>query len=306
VAIRPIEEGYVHRYLSLTDQDKSDLEKFAELESIKNSVFASNYLNHIGQDKDHRLVYLLKNKKLYRSLPSGFNDPYDCLVEFDTENLVDRNLLDWFRQYHITSSFSKEKLIELIEKVKNLEPYLDRNTSEIADQEHREAIITIVKSVLQRLVYNSRVICFSKPESNLPNNILMWAHYADKHSGYCLTFDVKKLKGSNSWVGLYEVDCNSESRPLLQLTPQEEIAKKILLKKSPHWKYEEEVRLIYFKSGEYFDFQPKSLTGIVFGAKMSPIYQAGFRYLVKTLNELGHVSFSSAELDRKKYAVSIL
>lgn len=310
MAIRPIEEGYVYRYLSLTDQDKSDLEKFAELESIKNSVFANDYLNHIGQDKDHRLVYLLKNKKLYRSLPSGFNDPYDCLVEFDTENLVDRNLLNWFRQYHINSSFSKEELIELIEKVKNLDPYLDLSTSEIANQEHREAIITILKSVLQRIVYDSRVICFSKSESNLPNNILMWAHYADKHSGYCLTFDVKKLKGSNSLVGLYEVDYHpNELRPLLQLTPEEfknlEFVKKILLPKSVHWKYEKEVRLIYVNTKEYFDFQAESLTGIVFGAKMPPEYQAGFRFLVETLNELGHVSFSNAELDRKKYAVNI-
>ena len=295
--INPFEEETLYRYLPLIKEDKEDLENFSAWSDSRNIDAARNYIDSIAHRKDHRLLYMLRNKKLYRSTPSDFNDPYDCLVEI-SDNATNENLLNWLRLYYGNQALNSK---EWNQRANYLSKYINDNNIEL-DNKHREPLLDLIKSTLQRIVNNSRIICFSKSQKNL----LMWAHYADKHSGYCLSFDAKKLKGRNSLVGLYEVDCNSKLRPLLQLTPQEKTAEKILLKKSLHWKYEEEVRLIYVNTEEYFDFQPKSLTGIVFGAKMPPEYQAGFRFLVETLNEWKHASFSSAELDRKKYAVSIL
>lgn len=106
----------------------------------------------------------------------------------------------------------------------------------------------------------------------------------------------------------------NESRPLIKLSPEEfesfELAKKILLTKSIHWKYEEEVRLTYNDPNKYFDIKAEALTEIVFGAKMSPEYQTGFKFLIKTMskqkNEWRHVSCYNAKLDPKKYVVNIV
>lgn len=290
----------LYRYLSLTKEDKEDLENFSEWSGSNNRIAAQNYIDSNAHKRDHRLLYLFKNKKLYRTTPSGFNDPYDCLVEID-QIVNDTDLLNWFRMYHGNQSFDSEEWEKL---GRGAEKYLTNNNS--IDSEHKQPIIDLLKSTLQKLVNRSRVVCFSENGENL----LMWAHYADKHSGYCLTFDAKKLKGKNVRVGLYEVDY-IESRPFIILSPGEigsnELAKKILLTKSLHWCYEKEVRLIWNDQKEYFDFQ-ESLTGIIFGAKMPPECQKGFQFLVETLNEStpgNKIEIKCAELDPRKYEVNL-
>ena len=305
--IRTFEGKTLYRYLPLTKEDKEDLEKFSAWNSSNKINVSKNYIDSIAHDKDHRLIYLLANKKLYRTTPSGFNDPYDCLVEI-YDKVADENLLNWLRLYYKNQAFCSN---EWQQKEARLLGYInDNNVNKINDKD-KVIIIELIKSTLQRIVNKSRVICFSKGQENL----LMWAHYADKHSGYCLTFDVKKLKNNNCWVGLYEVDYPpNESRPLIKLSPEEfesfELAKKILLTKSIHWKYEEEVRLTYNDPNKYFDFKAEALTEIVFGAKMSPEYQTGFKFLIKTMskqkNEWRHVSCYNAKLDPKKYVVNIV
>ena len=68
----------------------------------------------------------------------------------------------------------------------------------------------------------------------------------------------------------------------------------------------EEVCFVSPDPNEYLCFTPEALTGIVFGAKMPPKYQTGFKFLVKTLKQWEHVSFYSAKLDPKKYVVNIV
>lgn len=301
--IRTFEGETLYRYLPLTKEDKEDLEKFSAWNSSNNINVSKNYIDSIAHDKDHRLIYLLSNKKLYRTTPSGFNDPYDCLAEID-DNVADENLLKWFRWYFNNQSFCSK---EWQQKENIFSKYVnDINNNTVKDID-KGLLIELIKSTLQRIVNKSRVICFSKGQANL----LMWAHYADKHSGYCLSFDVKKLKDKNTLVGFFEVDYPpNESRPLIKLSPEEnesfKLAEKILLTKSIHWKYEEEVRFVSPDPNEYLCFTPEALTGIVFGAKMPPKYQTGFKFLVKTLKQWEHVSFYSAKLDPKKYVVNIV
>ena len=295
--------GTLYRYLSLTKEDKEDLEIISEWSASNNRIAAWNYINSNAHKRDHRLLCLIKNKKLYRTTPSGFNDPYDCLVEIDN-NASDEDLLAWLRQYFRNQAFDPEVWQK---QGTRLSKYIENNNNSL-EANDRPPVIELIQTTLQEIVNKSRIICFSKSRENL----LMWAHYADKHSGYCLTFDANKLKGERNLIGLFEVDYpEDQSRPLIQLSPGEigshELAEKILLTKSLHWRYEEEVRLIWVNREEYFVFQAESLTGIVFGAKMPRECHTGFQFLLKTLNEKEweHVSFSRTELDSKKYKVNL-
>lgn len=298
-------QGNIYRYFSFNEQDRCDLEKFATWAAAdppqKETLL--NYLNLIGHKKNHRLVYLLTNKKLYRTTPSGFNDPYDCLVEFDPK-VKDTDLLKWFRLYHGNQAFDSEEWQNCRGKLGGrAEEYLTNNNS--IDPEHRQPIIDLLKFTLQKLVNRSRVVCFSEKG----NNLLMWAHYAGKHEGYCLKFCSEILKSKNKLIGFYPIEY-SDSRPLINLSGNEinnmKLAQKILLSKSNHWKYEEEVRLIWNNREEYFDFQVESLTGIVFGAKMPLECQKGFQFLVETLNESDTgIKIECAELDPRKYEVNL-
>lgn len=79
---------------------------------------------------------------------------------------------------------------------------------------------------------NSRfgMLCFSKHW----HNPVLWSHYADKHRGICLGFDINRQ-------GAKPVAYISQ-RPRLKIPPSQEDAVQLLYSKFVAWKYEEEWR----------------------------------------------------------------
>lgn len=67
-------------------------------------------------------------------------------------------------------------------------------------------------------------------------NPLLWAHYADKHRGICLGFDLSIADNMGRAVDYVE------ERLPWQEPPTEQFALKLLWTKFAGWKYEEEVR----------------------------------------------------------------
>jgi hypothetical protein len=84
------------------------------------------------------------------------------------------------------------------------------------------------------------MICFCKHW----HNPLLWSHYADKHRGMCLGFDVDDR-------GLKEVNYVHE-RADLKIPPTKETANELLFTKYRDWRYEEELRN-WFKLDERED-----------------------------------------------------
>jgi hypothetical protein len=84
------------------------------------------------------------------------------------------------------------------------------------------------------------MICFCKHW----HNPLLWSHYADKHRGMCLGFDVDDR-------GLNEVNYVDE-RADLKIPPTKETANELLFTKYRDWRYEEELRN-WFKLDERED-----------------------------------------------------
>ena len=73
------------------------------------------------------------------------------------------------------------------------------------------------------------------------NNVLMWSHYADKHKGICLGFDVlDELTSEVAYVGeVLEVGNLSE----VPRDEKEKIVERLLHAKYKGWCYEKEVRM---------------------------------------------------------------
>jgi len=74
------------------------------------------------------------------------------------------------------------------------------------------------------------IVCFTRRW----RNPLLWSHYADKHRGICLGFDVDER-------GLKPVKYVTR-RPALLIPPTEESINELLFTKYRDWKYEEEWR----------------------------------------------------------------
>ena len=117
----------------------------------------------------------------------------------------------------------------------------------------------------------SRVLCFSKNWSNP----VLWSHYADKHRGICLGFevpddDILEVKYEHSRLEL-QIEKQLEKTGTIGAA----IVKKVLTTKYIDWQYEDEVRMFVKPQETYeelgFHFYPFDesliLKKIVVGAR---------------------------------------
>ena len=106
------------------------------------------------------------------------------------------------------------------------------------------------------------VLCLSEVQDNL----LMWAHYADSHRGVCLQFKGEQFLGTAQPI-LYQ-----RTRPTVNpiVHSHEEMLDRSLLTKSEDWSYEREWRAFHYKSGAgLYDIPAPSLAGVILGAQIS-------------------------------------
>ncbi|EEX36512.1 hypothetical protein VIB_002827 [Vibrio metschnikovii CIP 69.14] len=189
----------------------------------------------------------LKNGQIYFSLPSQFNDPFDCSLPISLDLRVES--LSRFRQ----SFLGRGNLPEL--SLKQLNNMSDSDLSQMLNRAMYDILGTNLKG--------KGVSCFSSDF----NNLLMWSHYGAKHTGFCLEFDTslepfskaRKVKYVDDFPKLdaevMVVDCNYE--PVLEL----------LHTKSAAWRYENEWRCIHNEAPLAYMYEQASLTGVYFGSE---------------------------------------
>lgn len=98
------------------------------------------------------------------------------------------------------------------------------------------------------------------------DQILMWSHYADHHKGFCIEFQ----RDDSEYNFLSHFMCRpvsyKEKYPNLnRILDTFEIN---LYTKAIDWRYESEWRLVFKEGGRLFQV-PASITGIIFGLRLS-------------------------------------
>jgi hypothetical protein len=177
-----------------------------------------------------------------------------------------------------------------------------------------EVSIAIVnmRKTLSEMFY---IACFT----TCSNNALMWAHYANKHKGFCVEYDLAHTKSSTFLVNLNPV-LYSKKRPTVPMslfdytdlknikisTNNLSIADLILalLKKSDIWQYEEEWRLIlYDKAGKELvenKFCIDCISKIILGCNMESKFE---NILIDICKNKG-LHLSKMILDEKEYKLT--
>lgn len=113
-------------------------------------------------------------------------------------------------------------------------------------------------------------------------NLLLWAHYAHSHQGFCIEYDYNLLMDCLLRVkGDLEYDCIAGFKVDYRASPSKltidnilkkannsiEILKDVSGIKSEEWKYENEVRIVFNSYGSK-NIISEAITGIYFGALM--------------------------------------
>ena len=198
----------------------------------------------IGQsDKDGRFrdMESLINDELYASRFDQLNDPFEAIA---------------------TKSFGEA--IQFLKEV-GLENY-----KPIHEISHK------IISFRER----AGVYSLSKSDSGIPDNELMWAHYAESHKGFCIEYDVEQLALSEElWFNVNRVDSVVYTKTLPDMSLSDifgesdvPLITKIYGTKSMVWNYENEARLLYETSG-IKRYNPAALKSVYFGLNMDKAHE---------------------------------
>jgi hypothetical protein len=197
---------------------------------------------------------LFSSAKIFFAAPSQLNDPFECSPVF-------------------TFEATKKQRIEAATQMLVRHP--DFPTPQAATKEAhrlwdngRLGDPALWKKVARDLMADAKGVglyCLSQERAS----ILMWAHYADNHQGYCLEFaadDRTPVFGAAQRVSY------SGEYPTVNLfrTPTEGQIDTIFLRKYKGWEYEQEWRIINHQTGPGLRSYPLPLLkGIIFGLRMT-------------------------------------
>ncbi|MGU6006337.1 DUF2971 domain-containing protein [Klebsiella pneumoniae] len=133
------------------------------------------------------------------------------------------------KAYHFTTIDSALKILSnetlKVSRFNELNDPFELLSANIGDKSIRRKI----KRIRDNIIDIQGIISFSKSW----RNPVQWAHYADRHKGICLSFDIEENLLTNVTYHAGRLDFSTN------LTPKE-----ILSSKFNSWKYEKETRMI--------------------------------------------------------------
>ena len=173
--------------------------------------------------------------------------------------------------------------------------------SELDDSDYIHPKIKSTKNIIARLKMREYlIICLSKKV----DSHLMWAHYAEKHTGICIKFNSKKCKKLSTaeqvkYVSL-KPPLNFKRIPVRLTNRESPIIRDLLLKKFRDWNYEKEYRVLINrlnfnldKAGDYVFLNPESIESIYLGKNINletarTIYDLCLNKKIKIFKYSGH------------------
>lgn len=194
------------------------------------------------------------NNEVYFCSPNDFNDPFDSIVRFTCKG----------------SKKQKERFIR--EHIRNFYPHV--SAEEALSLEETFTSGRVDSELMQSIKMNfmerrgrTGVYCMTEEKKH----ILMWSHYAKRHTGFCLEFKTDDLFFQSVHLVRYPP---SVKVPCMNLLPNWnrviERGKAGLLTKAKEWKYEHEWRIIDLeKCAGVRQFPPTVLHGVILGCRIS-------------------------------------
>ncbi len=254
--------------------------------------FTMNSLLYKYYKVDSNLENSLIYNYLWFSDPLDFNDPYDCNLSPDTSQATYQEIYDYLK-----ITFDKDNRGKSIKFLEDKVNYFCDNPSEME---------RLGKEFDKKAVSEIGICCFSENDKAL----LMWSHYANKHKGICLTFDVNKDKElftkhpyKVEYPQIYPI--YYWPRDIGKVKP----FRYLIATKSEEWNYENEIRIVrqhYYVKEKFrgkVNFNKTSLLAIKFGYKSSESEQIKIKAIVEKVGGYEHVKFYKAKLKRFEFGI---
>ncbi|WP_218160611.1 DUF2971 domain-containing protein [Spirosoma endophyticum] len=190
---------------------------------------------------------------------------HEALIDF---SMNEEQAVIWIKNADIPDSKKAEFLNKLI------------------DPEFRKELAGYRRQTITGLRNDCGICCFSQKY----DQPLMWSHYAKKHSGVCLGFNIHPVIHSPEIEFIvHPVNYVNSITAANYYEYGEGIVQYLLLTKSQIWAYEEEVRAVIIdrKGQTFFNFDQKCLTDVYYGCKTST---QDIEAVEKLLQEKGYIT----------------
>ncbi len=190
----------------------------------------------------HKELNILRENKLWFSLPSDFEDIFDCGIPINSR-MSSKDALDFMNDLASGSGdfFSKAPVAQ------------------------RHLLQNLAKQMHDR-IRRTGICCFSEAWETEK----MWNRYADKHNGICIEYEVPQETFSEpKQIALKKIRYEKIlPEPNLSdfLTNPEQLIKDLTRIKRQDWSYEQERRILIDSLSGLFT-SPFKITSIIFGLK---------------------------------------
>lgn len=281
----------------------------AVITSFLDTNFASQFMGLIGNIDSSVDFTKLPLNDLYSDIISAIAQNPDMLSSIGAN--VSKENISTLKQ--LNDVMKASSLIEKLEKVSYIGGFDGGKIK--ADLENARTKLIPLTERLKEIVNNQFAIsCFSK----LSDSILMWSHYGNKHTGFCVEYNFEKCRNLDVLINLFPV-LYSVERPSLPMglfdfsNPQQVKLNNVsdytpeltmlLLSKSSEWDYEQEWRIVNPQSqlidGHLLDLH--TISHIYLGANISKENECLIRDVAKKLT----IPISKYRISPDKYQLEI-
>lgn len=263
------------------------------------------YASWQEKDDDNLTRKNIKASALYFNTPDSFNDPFDNAPSYNISVESRRELINRFVQDN-RGKYSDD----LLNEAHNILAPIFNN---IFKDDDYNKLCTAKRGIT----------CLSRDNAN----ILMWSHYANKHSGVCLGFNIdesdehlvnffdetknQKLFPNGKACRLFPMKyVSSDERPSIDMTNEKKSWEEILTFKSDLWKYEQEVRIMVHSYDQIIfprtlRYQTNCLKEIICGANMKLKTFIRLKNFIEKLPNASSISIFVATLSESDYKLLI-
>ena len=229
--------------------DQKDLQPIL-IDAFSNEEFRSKYFELIANDDINNMnldfSQLSKNEyiKLFMTCPEMIELVAPKIEDWDTKEKMEV----------ISETLKQKNILDKLQKISKITGRAFVEEEKLA--EFQLALEQASIEANRHINDNFAITCFSKKS----DEILMWSHYANKHTGFCVEYDFSKCTNWAALITLFPV-IYSKSRPHFPMSIFEQSNNfkditvkegndsiisliRLLLIKSDIWSYEEEWRII--------------------------------------------------------------
>ncbi|PSU85247.1 DUF2971 domain-containing protein [Photobacterium kishitanii] len=215
----------------------------------------------------------LVNNQIWFSRGKFFNDPFDCTTDVPITFVDSAGIKRFIEHKTKARKFVDYGLLTESDLTQIQNKYLNDLEKLVKEGRYKDHDLGWLVDAVFTQLERSFVHCLS----STPKNNLMWSHYANSHTGFCIRYK-KDILLDNQEIYKYG-NVNYDGKPLSlieQLIEPEKInaGTEVIFKKSKEWIYEQEFRLVHKDMAEkqtdnfrILEHSDNAIDCIIFGMK---------------------------------------